>query len=222
MNAKRNLRLLTGVAVAIAAATAHAGMQQDLDNLEHRWAAISYQTPAREQEAAFDKLAARAGQLADTYPKQAEPLVWQAIVLSSEANAEGGLGALSKVKHARKLLLAAEKIDPTAMDGSIYCSLGSLYAKVPGWPLGYGDKKKAAEYFKKALAIDPNGIDNNFFYADMLADEGDYTAAARHLEKALAAPPRPDRADADMGRRQQAQQLLNKLKQKHGEQLSGI
>jgi len=190
-------------------------------DLGHRWARVSYQTPEAGREAAFGPLITHAQQVAQSFPGRAEPLIWEAIVLSSAAKAEGGLGALGKVKQARDLLLAAEKIDPAALNGSIYNSLGSLYAKVPGWPIGFGDKKKATHYFEKALAINPDGIDPNYFYADLLADEGEYAQAADHLKRALAAPARPGRADADAGRRQEVMQLLESLRQKHGDQLAG-
>jgi tetratricopeptide (TPR) repeat protein len=188
-------------------------------DVSHRWAKVSYQTPEAAREAAFGPLIAHAQEVVQSFPGRAEPMIWEAIVLSSAAKAEGGLGALSKVKEARDLLLAAERINPTALNGSVYNSLGSLYAKVPGWPIGFGDKKKAREYFEKALAINPNGIDPNYFYADLLADQGDYAKAADHLKRALAAPPRVGREDADAGRRQEAMQLLETLKQKHGDQL---
>lgn len=190
-------------------------------DLGHRWARVSYQTPEAAREAAFGPLIAQSRQVALSFPGRAEPLIWEAIVLSSAAKAQGGLGALSKVRQARDLLLAAEKIDPAALHGSIYNSLGSLYAKVPGWPIGFGDKKKATQYFEKALALNPDGIDPNYFYADLLADEGEYAQAANHLKRALAAPARPGRADADAGRRQEAMQLLESLRQKHGDQLAG-
>jgi tetratricopeptide (TPR) repeat protein len=201
--------------------TAQPDPQQAISELGHRWAYISYQTPEREQQTAFENLNTDAAQIAQALPGHAEPLVWQAIILASTAKVQGGLGALSKVKQARTLLLQAEQIDPTALNGSIYGSLGSLYAKVPGWPIGYGDKGKAAEYFHKALAIDPDSIDANYFYADLLAEQGAYAQAAVHLKKALAAPARPGRADADAGRRQEAIQLLELLKQKHANQLAG-
>jgi tetratricopeptide (TPR) repeat protein len=185
----------------------------------HRWARVSYQTPDAEKEAAFRTLNANAQHVSLAFPGKAEPLIWQAIILSSAAKAEGGLGALGKVKEARDLLLAAERINPTALNGSIYNSLGSLYAKVPGWPIGFGDKKKAREYFDKALAINPDGIDPNYFYADLLADQGDYARAAEHLKRALAAPPRAGREDADAGRRQEVMQMLDTLKKKHGDLL---
>jgi tetratricopeptide (TPR) repeat protein len=188
-------------------------------DLGHRWAKVSYHTPDADKEAAYGPLIAHAQQVAQSFPGRAEPLIWQAIVLASAAKAEGGLGALSKAKQARDLLQAAEKINPAALNGSVYNSLGSLYAKVPGWPIGFGDKKKAKEYFEKALAINPNGIDPHYFYADLLADQGEYAQAAEHLKRALAAPARPGREDADAGRRQEAMHLLDTLKQEHGDQL---
>jgi tetratricopeptide (TPR) repeat protein len=188
-------------------------------DIGHHWAKVSYHTPDAEKDTAFDALIANSQQVAQSFPGRAEPMIWEAIVLASAAKAQGGLGALSKVRDARDLLLAAEKINPTALNGSVYNSLGSLYAKVPGWPIGFGDKKKAKEYFEKALAINPNGIDPNYFYADLLADQGEYAKAADHLKQALAAPSRPGREDADAGRRQEVMHLLETLRQKHGDQL---
>ena len=196
-------------------------LEDAIADVGHRWAKVSYQTPETGREAAFAPLITQAQQLAQAYPGRAEPLIWQAIVLASAAKAEGGLGGLSKAKEARDCLLAAEKINSAALNGSVYNSLGSLYAKVPGWPLGFGDKKKAKAYFEKALSINPNGIDPHYFYADLLADQGEYAKAADHLKRALAAPARTGREDADAGRRQEALHLLESLRQKHGDQLAG-
>jgi len=146
--------------------------------------------------------------------------VWEAIVLASLAHAQGGIGALGKAKRSRDLLLEAEKIDADAMNGSIYATLGSLYGKVPGWPIGFGDKKKAREYLDKAIAIDPSSIDSNFFYADFLVDQGDYASAAKFLRRALDAPPRPGRDDADAGRRGEVQKMLAMLREKHAAALA--
>jgi tetratricopeptide (TPR) repeat protein len=127
---------------------------------------------------------------------------------SSYAKVAGGLGALSLVKRAREHLLAAEKLDATALDGSVYTSLGSLYAKVPGWPIGFGDKKKARAYLEQALALNPDGIDPNYFYGELLIDSGERAAGRARLEKALLAAPRPGREDADAGRRAEIEALL--------------
>ncbi len=211
--------LLLFASLNVGALAAQPSLDDAIADVGHRWAKVAYHTPDSEKEAAFRSLMADARQVSLSYPGRAEPMIWQAIVLASAAKAEGGLGALSKAKEARDLLLAAEKINPGALDGSIYNSLGSLYAKVPGWPIGFGDKKKAKAYFEKALAINPNGIDPHYFYADLLADQGEYAKAAEHLKRALAAPARPGREDADAGRRQEAMRLLETLKQKHGDQL---
>jgi tetratricopeptide (TPR) repeat protein len=210
--------LLAGLSSAALAVPAN--LDEAIFDIAHRWAKVTYQVPEAERETAFRGVISESQQVAQAFPGKAEPLVWQAIVLSSAAKAQGGLGALSKVKEARDLLLAAEKINPTALDGSVYNSLGSLYAKVPGWPVAFGDKKKAREYLEKALAINPNGIDPNYFYADLLADQGEYAKAAEHLKRALAAAPRPHREDADAGRRQDVQHLLDSIRQKHGDQLA--
>ena len=95
------------------------------------------------------------------------------------------------------------KIDPDAMQGSADTSLGTLYYKVPGWPFGFGDDDKAEAYLKKAVLINPNGIDPNYFYADFLYGKHRYGEAMQALERAQAAPPRPSRPLADKGRRQE-------------------
>ena len=213
--------LVLFASLSAASLAAQPTLEDAIADVGHRWAKVSYQTPESEREAAFRPLIAQAQQLTQAFPGKAEPLIWQAIVLASAAKAEGGLGGLSKAKDARDCLLAAEKINPAALDGSVYNSLGSLYAKVPGWPLGFGDKKKAKAYYEKALSFNPSGIDPNYFYADLLADQGEYAKAADHLKRALAAPARPGREDADAGRRQEALHLLESLRQKHGDQLAG-
>lgn len=76
-------------------------------------------------------------------------LIWSAIIDSSWAGAKGGLGALSLVKQARSDLEKAISIDPNALQGSAWTSLGALYYQVPGWPIGFGDKNKAEEMLKK-------------------------------------------------------------------------
>lgn len=179
--------------------------------IQDRWAQIKYQLPEKQQEAAYHELAAQTQKLAEANPNVAEVLIWEGIVVSSEGGAKGGLGALSLVKQARSLLDEALKINDTALAGSAYTSLGTLYAKVPGWPIGFGDKAKAEEYFKKALSLNPAGIDPNFFYAEYLVDRDRAKEARPYLEAALKAPARPGRELADSGRRAEVQALIDKI-----------
>ena len=186
-------------------------MRAELAQIQQRWAQIQYQLPEDDKEKAFEALAKEAETFVADYPGRAEPLIWQGIVLSTYAGAKGGLGALGLVKEARASLEAALKIAPEALDGSAYTSLGSLYYQVPGWPLGFGDDEVARKYLQKSLAINPDGIDANYFFGDFLAQQNESQRARVYLEKVLAAPSRPGREVADAGRRAEAKARLDSL-----------
>ena len=195
----------------LAMAPLRAAVPEDVARLQQEWEKIKYQFPAAEQESAFERLAQEAGKVAAQHPNSAEVLTWQAIIESTYAGAKGGLGGLSHAKSARKILEQAIAINPEALGGSAYTSLGSLYYQVPGWPVGFGDDKKAVELLKKGLALNPDGIDPNYFYGDYLFRSGDLDGAERVLQKAQQAPARAGRKLADEGRRREIQQLLDKI-----------
>ena len=189
-----------------------AGVDEDVRALQTGWAEIKYQRPAAEQEKAFAELTKTADAVRGRYPGRAEPQIWYGIIAGSYAGARGGLGALSLAKDAKKAFEQALSLDAKALDGSAYTSLGSLYYQVPGWPIGFGDDDKARELLEKALAINPDGIDSNYFYGDFLYRKGDRDGARRALNKALKAPPRPERALADQGRRKEIEALLASMR----------
>jgi tetratricopeptide (TPR) repeat protein len=180
--------------------------------LQRDWEVIRYQTPAGEREKRFEALSTRAHKVTEAHPGRSEPLIWEGIIVSSWAGEKGGIGALGLTKQAKADYEQAIQIDAKALDGSAFNSLGVLYYKVPGWPLGFGDRAKAKELLQKALAINPNGIDPNFFYADYLVETRKTDEAVPYLEKALNAPPRPGRQIADAGRREEVRALLAKIK----------
>lgn len=184
----------------------------DVAKLQHGWAAAYYQVPKGDKDDAFERLETEAAGAVARNPGRAEPLVWQAIIESSHAKFAGGLNALDLIKQARQHLLDAEKLDATALDGSVYTSLGSLYAKAPGWPLSFGDKKKARVYLERALVQNPDGIDPNFFYGELLIASGETQRGRESLERALRAPPRPGREDADAGRRAEIEAALAEIR----------
>ena len=204
--------LLAIAAVLHVAEVEAAPMDEAVADLAREWAAIKYSVPANEQAAKFEALAAKAHNVSGTFSDRAEPLVWEGIIVSSVAGAKGGMNALSLVKEAKALYESALKIDPTALDGSAYNSLGVLYYKVPGWPIGFGDRAKAQELLQKALAVNPNGIDPNYFYGEYLIEIGKSAEAVAYLERAINAPPRPGRNAADAGRRAEAIALLQKAR----------
>lgn len=190
---------------------APSALDQGIRALQSEWAMIQYQTPESQREADFERLSHKAHDLTAQYPDRAEPHIWEGIVLSSWAGAKGGLGALGIAKQAKAEYESAIKIDSKALDGSALNSLGVLYYKVPGWPVGFGNNKKAEALLQQALALNPDGIDPNYFYADYLIYRSRKAEAIPYLQKALKAPPRPGREVADQGRRAEIQALLRQV-----------
>ena len=185
--------------------------QPRLQLLQGRWAEINYQVPAAQREAEFAKLAAEADTLVRSNPQDAEFYIWRGIILSTYAGAKGGLGALDLVKQSKASLEQAVALDPKALEGSAYTSMGALYYQVPGWPIGFGDDEQAEKLLKQALQLNPNGIDPNYFYGDFLFRQKRYSEAKLALEKAQAATARPGREVADRGRQAEIAALLAKV-----------
>jgi tetratricopeptide (TPR) repeat protein len=184
----------------------------EVQAIQSEWARLNYRDEFKNQNyKELQALAQRASRYSFAHQDSAEALVWDAIVLSTLAEKKGGLGALSLVKEAKLKLEKAEQIDPTVLGGSVYASLGTLYSKVPGWPIGFGSDKQAERYFKKALEINPDGLDINYFFAEYLADQGEDEMALQYVERALRAPRLDGRPVADQGRREQARKLREML-----------
>lgn len=197
-----SLLILAGVAVA------GERPSPTVTQVRDRWAQISYRMQEKQRESAFEELLKQAEQVRQAHARDSDALIWEGIVLSSLAGEKGGMGALGLVKRARGDFEAALQIDPHALDGAAYTSLGALYYQVPGWPIGFGDDAKARSLLKKGLAVDPDGIDANYFYGDFLRDQKDWAGARAAFQKALAAPARPGREVADAGRRHEAEARL--------------
>jgi Tfp pilus assembly protein PilF len=106
------------------------------------------------------------------------------------------------------------RLDENALSGSAMTSLGVLYHKLPGWPISFGNDKKAEKLLKHALEINPDGIDPNYFYAGFLFDNGKYEQALKFAKKALDAPARADRPIADSGRKREIALLEAKIARK--------
>lgn len=190
--------------------------EEAVKQLQQQWETIKYKTPAPQHAGLYEQLAGKARAASEAFPGRAEPLVWEGIILSSWAGVKGGMGALSLAKKAKARYEEALEIQPDVLDGSAYNSLGVLYYKVPGWPVGFGDDKKARELLQKALAVNPRGIDPNYFYGEFLMEQGKPAEAATYLQRALEAPPRPGRDIADAGRREEARRLLDEARRKAG------
>jgi tetratricopeptide (TPR) repeat protein len=210
------LRALTGMALAVAAsgtalASNNKAMDADIHSIELQWEHIKFdEVGSPNQFAHIDALAKFAASLTTKYPGQPEPLIWKGIVTSEEAGMASTLSAMGYAKRAKAILEEAYAKDPAALSAGAPTSLGVLYSRVPGWPVGFGDNDKARQLLAQAVTLAPNGMDANYFYADFLMNQHEYAAAYKVLKHALALPPQKDRPLWDKNRRAVIRELMAK------------
>lgn len=212
----RKLALTAGLlmlgAFAAPALASPPGMAENVKAINDLWANVAYRMEgSSHQAAALNKLDKQAALVVSRYPGEADPLLWQGIVLSEEAKRANILHKLSLANRARAAISKAYAINPRAGNGGAAMSLGVLYYRVPGSPIGFGDKARAKTLLKQALALDPDGLDANYFYGDYLAEMGDTAGAKSYLTKALRAPHDPSRPVWDSGRRGEVRALMASL-----------
>lgn len=203
--------IISAALLATVAAPAMAGVMEDVAGLQNSWATTNYQLKGDYRVKMFQTLSDRGDSLVAKYPEAAESHIWNGIIKSSLAGAKGGLGALGMAKAARAEFEQALRLNDQALAGSAYTSLGTLYYKVPGWPVAFGDDARAEQLLLKALKLNPEGIDPNYFYADFLLEQGEKDKARSYLLRARKAAPRPGREVADQGRQAEIAALLHKL-----------
>ncbi|HDY8050243.1 TPA: hypothetical protein RQK83_001245 [Vibrio vulnificus] len=205
--------LTTASALVLTLLSASSFAVTPLQDVQSKWAVCQYQVEDEDQKIkCLENLIMHNTAMLQQMPDNPELTVWLAINKASLAGAQGGLGALSLANEAKALLEKVIATAPNTLDGSAYTSLGSLYYKLPGWPLGFGDDEKAEEMLKKALEINPKGIDPNYFYGDFLAEDGRSKEAKVYLTRAKQAEPRLNRLLADKGRQLEIDAALEKLK----------
>ena len=123
-----------------------------------------------------------------------------------------GCGACANACHEGAIAMVNGKAKLMRDD---YCDgFGDCLPHCPTGAITFVEREAAAyseQLLKQALAINPTGIDPNFFYGDFLLEQGDKAQAKIYLDKALAAPARPGREVADEGRKTEIRERLAKL-----------
>ena len=183
----------------------------EVAGLERRWEQITTQQAEGDRRSALKSLSERAERLVEANPDVAQPLIWYGIIEASHARERSGLGALSSARAARDALERAVEIDPQGGNGSAYVTLGALYDRAPGRPVGFGNSDTAERMFQQALEIRPDGIDVNFYYAAYLAEEGRQAEAREHAQRAVDGSVREGREASDEALREEARALLGRL-----------
>jgi tetratricopeptide (TPR) repeat protein len=218
---------VTGIATVLlvalsvyAQASETPSLKSELLRLAHDWEHVKLQVSDRDdQERQMASLAQRAGQIGKQYENIPDPIVWIGIITSEQASIANDNGspikALELAKRARDLLEEVEKINPETMDAGAPTTLGVLYDRVPGFPIGFGDKARARYYLQEAIRSAPNGLDANFFYGDFLYKHGEQSEAVRILERALTLPELSNRPIWDKSLRAAIQHILSEIQIRH-------
>lgn len=188
----------------------------DTTALARRWDHINFEIHDNAlAQAEADRLEQQAEALARSNPDQAEPLIWEAAAILAKADARRTFASLSLADHARKLLERAVALGADGEDGAFaYAVLGTLYAEMPGFPLGFGDRRRARKWFDRAYSAAPDNIDVNVLLGSFLLHQHDAAGAAAAAKRALNARPRPEREIRDRYRREEALTLLEQA-QRH-------
>jgi len=177
-------------------------------SLENAWATAYYQGTEAQQKQTYPLLLKQAEMLSARFPDAADPKIWQATIMVTNAGFESALTALSTLETAKALLETAIRQNPKALDGAAFLTLGTLYYMVPGWPVSFGDNQLAEQMLRASLAVNPDGIDANYYYGDFLLQQDRVREAEHYFLKASQTPVRRQQLLSDGQLQQQAKLAL--------------
>ena len=201
------LLISTILAAGVSAGSSHAQTADDVLAIQQSWDRINFTLSGSDQNDQMKALVGQCDTVTAALPEDPEAFIWCGIVNSTYAGMASSFSAMKYAKAARKDLEQAIELDAAAMSGAAQTSLGTLYFKVPGWPIGFGSDDKAREYLLLGLTANPEGIVSNYFYAEFLAENKEYEQAQNYLKAASDAAPRAGRSIADIGRQAEIQVL---------------
>ena len=195
-----------------------ASIEQDkATELQNEWDRISFLVKdKKQQKEEFQKLSEIAKTYSTQYPNSADIKAWAGIIISTEAGFYklNIPKALKTVNTAKEILDEGLAINPSALDGGIYSSLGLMYFQVPGKPIGFGDKQLAENFLLKGIELSNNGMIANFFAGQFYFDQKDYQKAMNYFEKAKIGNFQANRELAKEGTLLQINQWIEKTKGK--------
>ncbi len=210
---KKFLPILFIFCAFISAAMAEESIESEVGKAREMWETAKYKTENTDKKLAlFQSCVDYAKGLSEKFKNRAEPIIWQGICLVSQGEFQKS-SAISKAKEAKSLFEKTIAIDSKALEGAAYLNLAVLYQRIPSWPVGFGDKTKSEENFKKALAISPQNMDAHYFYGLFLTEEKRYDEARKQLSLALNCPNK-NRSFMDQKRREEIKLALKQLDEK--------
>ena len=82
--------------------------------------------------------------------------------------------------------------------------------------MSFGDNEKALRYLRRALELEPEGMDPNYFMGDFLLETGHAAAALQYLDMAEMASRRLPASSVVTGRRSEIAQAIEKAHKRLG------
>jgi tetratricopeptide (TPR) repeat protein len=158
--------------------------------------------------AAYDRgreIGRRAVELA---PKSHDAHLWYAINTARWGETKGVLRSLFLLPTIRQELDTLLELDPRSVRAHILA--GSVLLEVPGF--AGGDRAKAEEHFKKALAIDPRFTNARVDLARVYIADARYADARRELQRVVAETRPSVIADWTVKDAPRARKLLESIK----------
>jgi tetratricopeptide (TPR) repeat protein len=190
-------------------------LSPEVRRLQTKWEAIKFSVPeGDDQTNQMNALGEDADAVAARLPGTPDALIWDGIITSERASMASTFHALGFAKRARDILEQAYSLDPARLDAGATTSLGVLYYRVPGFPIGFGDKARARQLLEQAVKLAPNGLDAWYFYGDFLYSQNELSKADEVLRHALKIPQHPDRPLWEKNRRLVIEELLDKIQAK--------
>lgn len=166
--------------------------------------------PEPERRAALEAGMAAARIAAAINPNRPEGHFYLAANMGALAESFGVRQGVKYRGPIKDALLMTLKLDPGFLQGSADRALGRWYFKVPG--LFGGSNKQSEAHLRKALTYNPGSVISHLFLGDTLADMGRKEEARKAYQAAIDAPFDPDWTPEDRRFKEQAKQLLAKLK----------
>ncbi|MGA2192404.1 MAG: hypothetical protein ABSG42_03395 [Nitrospirota bacterium] len=163
--------------------------------------------PGKQKKLAYLEKAAAAADKSLARKKDPVALYWRSMALLQEADATGGLRALSMVKEALRGLEEVAKTAPRYDEAGAYRSWGKVLIDAPGWTF-IGDKKKGMALLQKAKEIAPDNLVNRLYLAQAFIKNGLRAEARTEAQYIVSAPLNQKNLKDDLETKDEAEKLL--------------
>ena len=173
---------------------------------------LGSRVPQQERKALLESGIAAGRAAVAAEPKRPEGHFWIAANMGALAESFGLRQGMKYRGEIRDELLTVLKLDPAFQQGSADRALGRWYFKVPA--LFGGSRRKSEEHLRRSLTYNANSIASRFFLAETLLDLDRRPEAIVELQRVVDTAPHPEWVPEDRHFKQQAQRLLNTLRQK--------